>query len=161
MNDLGSFMVSYSIADVDLGRVLCDLEQLTDKSIACLESKIEDVFVKVDKFIFPTDFVILDYEAIPPQEFFEEEDSKGVLEVINVVYDARKFEPLNLQTKGEKKNKPSIKETQALKLKPLPNHLKYAFMRENDTLPIIIFAQLSSAEEKPSLKMQKCHQKRI
>ena len=29
MNDLGSFMVSYSIADVDLGRVLCDLEQVS------------------------------------------------------------------------------------------------------------------------------------
>ncbi|KAJ9542862.1 LOW QUALITY PROTEIN: hypothetical protein OSB04_029368 [Centaurea solstitialis] len=37
--------------------------QLADRSIAYPKGKIEDVLVKVDKFIFPADFVILDYEA--------------------------------------------------------------------------------------------------
>ncbi|XP_024018382.1 uncharacterized protein LOC112090696 [Morus notabilis] len=37
--------------------------QLADRSIATPEGKIEDVLVRVDKFIFPADFIILDYEA--------------------------------------------------------------------------------------------------
>ncbi|XP_038877155.1 uncharacterized protein LOC120069461 [Benincasa hispida] len=37
--------------------------QLPDKSITHPEGKREDVLVQMDKFIFPTDFIILDYEA--------------------------------------------------------------------------------------------------
>ncbi|XP_024046599.1 uncharacterized protein LOC127900302 [Citrus sinensis] len=37
--------------------------QLADKSHAYPEGKIEDVLVKVDKFIFPVDFIVLDFEA--------------------------------------------------------------------------------------------------
>ncbi|XP_038882354.1 uncharacterized protein LOC120073617 [Benincasa hispida] len=37
--------------------------QLADRPIKLPEGKIEDVLVQVDKFIFPADFVILDYEA--------------------------------------------------------------------------------------------------
>ena len=37
--------------------------QLVDRSFAYLEGKIEYVLVRVDKFIFPVDFIVLDYEA--------------------------------------------------------------------------------------------------
>ena len=37
--------------------------QLADRSLAHPEGKIEDVLVKVDKFIFPADFIVLDFEA--------------------------------------------------------------------------------------------------
>ncbi|KAA3465833.1 hypothetical protein EPI10_000971 [Gossypium australe] len=37
--------------------------QLADRSLAHLEGKIKDVLVRVDKFIFPTNFIILDFEA--------------------------------------------------------------------------------------------------
>ncbi|KAH9716698.1 hypothetical protein KPL71_021550 [Citrus sinensis] len=37
--------------------------QLADRSHAYPEGKIEDVLVKVDKFIFPVDFIVLDFEA--------------------------------------------------------------------------------------------------
>ncbi|XP_038889625.1 uncharacterized protein LOC120079491 [Benincasa hispida] len=37
--------------------------QLADRSIMHPKGKIEDVLVQVDKFIFLTDFIILDYEA--------------------------------------------------------------------------------------------------
>ena len=37
--------------------------QLADKSFAHPKGKIEDVQVKVGKFIFPVDFIVLDYEA--------------------------------------------------------------------------------------------------
>ncbi|XP_038895987.1 uncharacterized protein LOC120084164 [Benincasa hispida] len=87
--DLGSFTVPCSIGGIDAGNALCDLGaninlmplsvfkklgsgdvqptsmmlQLADKTITYPEGKIEDVLVKVDKFIFPTYVIILDYEA--------------------------------------------------------------------------------------------------
>ncbi|TYJ99636.1 uncharacterized protein E5676_scaffold562G00080 [Cucumis melo var. makuwa] len=89
MTDLGSFIVSCSIGGMDLGRALYKLGasinlmylfifkklrieevqsshmrlSFADRSFAKLEEKIEDVLVKVDKFLFSADFVILDYEA--------------------------------------------------------------------------------------------------
>ncbi|KAH9751853.1 hypothetical protein KPL71_014470 [Citrus sinensis] len=89
LKDLGSFTISYSIGTRYNGRALCDLGaninlmplsvfkqlgvgecrptivnlQLTDRFHAYPEGKIEDVLVKVDKFIFPVDFIVLDFEA--------------------------------------------------------------------------------------------------
>ena len=37
--------------------------QLADRSLTHPDGKIEDVLVRVDKFIFPTDLIVLDYEA--------------------------------------------------------------------------------------------------
>nr|GEV13067.1 reverse transcriptase domain-containing protein [Tanacetum cinerariifolium] len=39
--------------------------QGTDRSITCPKGVVEDVFVKVGKFHFPTDFVVVDFEADP------------------------------------------------------------------------------------------------
>ncbi|KAF7841924.1 DNA-directed DNA polymerase [Senna tora] len=39
-----------------------EVNSLADHSIAYPRGVIEDVLVKVDKFIFPTDFIVLDYE---------------------------------------------------------------------------------------------------
>ncbi|XP_022158578.1 uncharacterized protein LOC111025032 [Momordica charantia] len=89
MKDPGSFTISVSIKGHKIGQALCDLEasinlmpllvhkrlgmrkvrpttvtfQLADRSIANPEGKIEDVLVQVDKFIFPTDFIVLDFDA--------------------------------------------------------------------------------------------------
>ena len=87
--DPGSFKIPISIGGKKLGRALCDLVssinlmplsiykklsigearpttvtlQLADRSIIYLKGKIEDILIQVDKFIFPADFIILDYEA--------------------------------------------------------------------------------------------------
>ena len=37
--------------------------QLADRSFAYPEGKIEDMLVRMNKFIFPEDFIVLDYEA--------------------------------------------------------------------------------------------------
>ena len=89
LKDLESFTISYSIRTKYNGKTLCDLGasinlmplsvfkqlgvgevrpttvtlQLADRSHAYPESKIEDVLVKVDKFIFLVDFIALDFEA--------------------------------------------------------------------------------------------------
>ncbi|XP_062085761.1 uncharacterized protein LOC133791869 [Humulus lupulus] len=89
LKDPGSFTIPCSIGGRDVGRALCDLGasinlmpmsifkklgigevrpttvtlQLANLSMAHPEGKIEDVLVQVDKFIFPADFIILDYEV--------------------------------------------------------------------------------------------------
>ncbi|XP_075086326.1 uncharacterized protein LOC107817532 [Nicotiana tabacum] len=92
LKDPGSFTIQISMGKHVVGRVLCDLGasinlillfvfrqlglgdprlttvvlQLVDISLASAEGVIEDVLLQVGTFIFPTDFVILDYE--PDQE---------------------------------------------------------------------------------------------
>ncbi|XP_073138979.1 uncharacterized protein [Henckelia pumila] len=86
--DPGSFSIPYVINDVQFHKALCDLGasiklmtysvfrklslgepkstrmslQLADRSIKYPRGIIEDVLVKVDKFIFPVNFVVLDME---------------------------------------------------------------------------------------------------
>ncbi|KAM2352074.1 hypothetical protein ACFXTH_006797 [Malus domestica] len=42
---------------------------------------------------------------------------------------------------------PSVIQPPSLELKPLPSHLKYVFLREQETLPVIIFSSLTAQEE--------------
>ncbi|KAI3746450.1 hypothetical protein L6452_08884 [Arctium lappa] len=89
LKDHGCFTIPCSIGGKHVGKALCDLGasinlmplsvfntlgirdarpttvtlQLADKSIAFPKGEIEDVLVQVDKFIFPADFIILDFEA--------------------------------------------------------------------------------------------------
>ena len=88
MYDLGSFTIPCTIGDYELGKALCDyrvsinlmllfvvkrlsLGELTpttmtlhmeDRTMAQPEGILEDVLIKVGKFIFPMDFVVIDNE---------------------------------------------------------------------------------------------------
>ena len=88
MKDPGSFTIPYKIGNSIFERALCDLGasinliplsifrwlglgearpttvtlQLADRSLKHPQGVIEDVLVKVDKFIFPADFIVLDME---------------------------------------------------------------------------------------------------
>ena len=88
MKDLGSFAIPSIVGNHEFGKALCDssdsinlmplsiirrlsLRELTpttmslqmeDRSMAQLEGILEDMLVKVGKFIFPLDFVVIDIE---------------------------------------------------------------------------------------------------
>ena len=88
IKDPGNFIIPYTIGNAIFERVMCDLRasinlmplsifrrlglgearpttvtlQLADMSLKHPRGVIEDVLVKVDKFIFPTDFIVLDME---------------------------------------------------------------------------------------------------
>ncbi|KAL4347644.1 hypothetical protein GQ457_17G008940 [Hibiscus cannabinus] len=88
-NDPGSFIIPCSIGDNYVGKALCDLGssvnlmpksvfmklgigtarpttfilQLADRSHVKREGKVEDLLVKVCKFVFPADFLILDCDV--------------------------------------------------------------------------------------------------
>ncbi|KAK8659806.1 hypothetical protein V6N13_029999 [Hibiscus sabdariffa] len=60
------------------------------------------------------------------------------------------FEPINYTMENCKIEKPSIEQPPKLELKPLPNQLKYAYLGENETLPVIISSKLQVRTKLPS-----------
>ncbi|XP_040369382.1 uncharacterized protein LOC121051265 [Rosa chinensis] len=56
---------------------------------------------------------------------------------------------------------PSIKYPPTLDMKPLPSHLKYAFIGENHKLPVIISSCLSALQEQKLLRMLDEHKEAI
>ncbi|GKA57284.1 reverse transcriptase domain-containing protein, partial [Tanacetum coccineum] len=59
------------------------------------------------------------------------------------------------------KAKPSIEEPPELELKDLPSHLEYAYLEENDKLPVIIAKGLKDVEKEALLKVLKSHKRAI
>nr|GEV33654.1 reverse transcriptase domain-containing protein [Tanacetum cinerariifolium] len=57
--------------------------------------------------------------------------------------------------------KPSIEEPPELKLKDLPSHLEYAFLKGTDKLPVIISKELKDEEKVALLKVPKSHKRAI
>ena len=264
LKDPGSFTIPCTIGNNYFGKALCDLGasinlmpmsvfkklgvgkarpttvtlQLADRSLTHPEGKIEDVLVKVDKFIFPADFIILDFEAdreIPiilgrpflatgralidvqkgeltmrmndeqvtfnvlkamkfPEEFEEcstiqalesavikeleknhletdladhfelcprqEELNNVEVQVRNNVW-GRQYETLGLADRETKLPKPSTEEPPNLELKPLPSHLRYAYLGDEETLPVIVSVSLTEEQEEKLLQVLKKFKKAI
>ena len=85
MQDPGSFTIPYKIGDADMGKALCDSRasinlmplsvakrlslgeltpttmtlQMAGRTLAHPEGILEDVLIKVGKFVFPVDFVVI------------------------------------------------------------------------------------------------------
>ncbi|GKA12686.1 reverse transcriptase domain-containing protein [Tanacetum coccineum] len=201
--------------------------ELADRSITHPKGLAEDVFVKVGKFHFPTDFFVVDFEADPrvplilgrsflrigqvlgfsnnssgdnptsssdpilssttlsftpfeggdfilkeidtflqtPDEFTDLDDdfydTEGDIlyleQLLNedpsLTLPPKKNEDLKEVTKA----KPSIEEPPELELKDLPSHLEYAYLEENNKLPMIISKGLKDVEKEALLKVLKYH----
>ncbi|GKD54785.1 reverse transcriptase domain-containing protein [Tanacetum coccineum] len=67
----------------------------------------------------------------------------------------------NEDLKEVTKAKPSIEEPPELKLKDLPSHLDYAYLEENNKLPVIISKGLKDDEKDALLKVLKSHKRAI
>ena len=75
-------------------------------------------------------------------------------EVLEVNGWAPKFEPL---PPNEDKSLPSEERPPKLELKPLPTHLKYAFLGEDETFPVIISSSLELNQENQLLEILRTH----
>uniref|UniRef100_UPI001C3E3B63 retropepsin-like aspartic protease n=1 Tax=Picosynechococcus sp. (strain ATCC 27264 / PCC 7002 / PR-6) TaxID=32049 RepID=UPI001C3E3B63 len=246
MKDPGSFTIPCSIGGIHIGKALCDLGasinlmplsvfnklgiasqpttvtlQLADRSVVHPEGRIEDVLVKVDKFILPTDFIILDYEAdedvpiilgrpflstgrtlidvhkgeiimrVNDQEVifnvFKALEYPGEQETCQNLDAEDEFHGMLLEENDEtianldaqqpeqccasvhstfetlipnqinQRTKPSLEEAPEIELKVLPAHLKYAYLGEGNSLPVIISATLSPNQESALLFILKKH----
>ncbi|XP_073049483.1 uncharacterized protein [Primulina eburnea] len=215
--------------------------QLADRSVKYPRGVIEDVLVKVDKFIFPADFVVLDMEedeemplilgrpflatgkalidvqegklrlrvgdeeitfdvfnalkhtlhsdscfridafdslasnyvqdalrdpleATIDTELGEEELDEERAEIVahfNANQPWRRPMRMRLEDLGERRDltpqRSSIEDPPTLELKPLPPHLKYVYLGENNTLPVIVSAALTDVMEDKLLEVLKAH----
>ncbi|XP_062075995.1 uncharacterized protein LOC133780137 [Humulus lupulus] len=97
------------------------------------------------------------------EEFSKEEESQvtWVESSKPAMKFSKHFESLNLSEGNFKPPKPSIQEPPKLELKPLPSHLKYAYLGDNETLPVIISAYLGAEAECLLLEVLKKHQRAI
>ncbi|XP_061363654.1 uncharacterized protein LOC133307202 [Gastrolobium bilobum] len=251
LQDPGSFSIPIEIGNIDVGKALCDLGasinlmslsickalgthelkptkvslQLVDRSTRRPDGVIEDVLVKIDKFIFPADFVILDMQEdaeIPlllgrpflatARAMIDVEQGKLMLRVndetvtidvlesmkhpsdrgdcfkVDIINDAvldtvdEILQPLmELESLEEDLLKNATEATEGeqeveklemkvdditkgapkVELKELPPTLKYAFLGESKTYPVIINVNLSTAEEEKLLKVLKEHKTAI
>ncbi|GJR97170.1 reverse transcriptase domain-containing protein [Tanacetum coccineum] len=243
--------------------------ELADRSITYPKGLAEDVFVKVGKFHFPTDFVVVDFEADPRvplilgrsflrtgralidvygEEITLRVDSEAVtfnldqttrysstndksvnrIDIIDAIYeeyapellgfpntsggnptptsepftsefileeieaylkddsispeidhaicnpeedicliekllnnDPFQLPLMDLKQSEVTEAKSSIEEPPELELKDLPSHLEYAFLEENDKLPVIIAKGLKNDEKDALLKVLKSHKRAI
>ncbi|GJV65057.1 reverse transcriptase domain-containing protein [Tanacetum coccineum] len=214
--------------------------ELADRSITYPKGLAEDVFVKVGKFHFPTDFVVVDFEADPRvplilgRSFLRtgralidvygvRVDHKAVtfnldqttrysstnyksvnrIDIIDAVCEqyalellgfpnflggnptptsepftfefilkeieaylkddsiSPKIDHADCNPNEMTEAKSSIEEPPELELKDLPSHLEYAFLEENDKLPVIIAKGLKNDEKDALLKVLKSHKRAI
>nr|XP_009796435.1 PREDICTED: uncharacterized protein LOC104243016 [Nicotiana sylvestris] len=234
LKDPGSFTIQISIGK----------HALADRSLAHPEGVIKDVLVQVGSFIFPANFIILDYEPdqeVPfilgrpflatgraiidvcegkmtmrvgdrvevfnvyralklPAHYEElsmisvvesdatslvpymspvdpvergligdvensEDEMIGEIEQVldmscSYVHGFRKFEELDRPVTLTFP-RPSIEEALKLELKPLPTHLRYAYLGNSETLPVIISSSLTSTQEEKLLRVLYEHKKII
>ncbi|GJT12805.1 hypothetical protein Tco_0859847 [Tanacetum coccineum] len=88
-------------------------------------------------------------------EVEEEEDSNEV-QAVSFYPRAEPVEPLEWKA-PENRLKPSSIEPPKLELKELPEHLEYAFLQENNQLPVVISSALSTIEKARLLEVLKNH----
>ena len=255
LKDLSSFTIPCTIGNTIFERALCDLGasinlmplsifrclrlgeacpttitlQLANKSLKHQRGVIEDVLVKVDKFIFLADFIVLDMEEdkeipiIMGRPFLTtrramidvqrgelklrvqedevkfnvfkdvrhpvESDTCFMVETVEAIVSSQSgiidpleasivqsdseklgeeaedyvkwidsfepnrrkyYEPLGKNTKT---SVPSVEQPPKMEQKPLPSHLRYAYLGNASTLPVIISASLTAIEEDKLLRV--------
>nr|GEX99604.1 DNA-directed DNA polymerase [Tanacetum cinerariifolium] len=141
--------------------------KLADRRISRPIGVAKDIYVKVGKFHFLADFVVVDFDADPrvplilrrtflktgralidvfEEAFLNDDPSLPPPNQGNYMPEVRK----ELKIYEAKSDKSSIDEPPEVELKDLPPHLEYAFLEGDHKFPVII-AKDSSMEEKTAL----------
>ncbi|GJR72036.1 reverse transcriptase domain-containing protein [Tanacetum coccineum] len=118
---------------------------------------------------FTSEFILEEIEAylkddsISPEidhaDCDPEEDICLIKKLLN--NDPFQLPPMDLKQSEVTEAKSSIEEPPELELKDLPSHLEYAFLEENDKLPVIIAKGLKNDEKDALLKVLKSHKRVI
>nr|GEX65532.1 hypothetical protein [Tanacetum cinerariifolium] len=131
--------------------------ELADRSITRPKGVTEDVFIKVGKFHFPTNFVVVDFEADPRVPLILGRSFFRTGHTLIDVYG----EEITLRQGEVVKEKSSIEEPPELELKELPSHLEYAYLEGVDKLLVIISKDLKVDEKEALLKVLRSHKRAI
>ncbi|GJY93456.1 reverse transcriptase domain-containing protein [Tanacetum coccineum] len=157
----------------------CMTLELADRSITQPIGIAEDVDVKIGKFKFPADFVVVDFDADPQvplilgrtflktgRALIDVYEGELTLRVgkeavtfnldqtsrYSSNYDDMTANRIDIIEMDSKTVKSSIDEPPEVELKDLPPHLEYAFLEGDNKWPVII-AKVLSVKEKATLIM--------
>ncbi|KAM2867438.1 hypothetical protein COP2_023356 [Malus domestica] len=95
--------------------------------------------------------------AVPPSD----EVIEMVAALESLPSQTGKFFYLILSSVSANKMLPSVVQPPTLELKPLPSHLRYVFLGEDETLPVIISSSLTAQEESKLVRVLKEYKKAI
>ncbi|GJX23704.1 reverse transcriptase domain-containing protein [Tanacetum coccineum] len=118
---------------------------------------------------FTSEFILEEIEAylndysISPEIDYADCDSEEDICMIKTLLNNDSFQlpPMDHKQSEMTEAKSSIKEPPKLELKDLPSHLEYAFLEENDKLPVIIAKDLKNDEKYALLKVLKSHKRAL
>ncbi|GKA92056.1 DNA-directed DNA polymerase [Tanacetum coccineum] len=128
--------------------------ELADRSTTSPSGIAEDVFVKVGKFHFPADFVVVDYVVDPRVPLILGRPFLRTARALIDVYG----EELTLRVDDEAI---TFKILRKLELKDFTSHLDYALFKITNKLPVIISKELKDEEKAALLKVLKSHKRAI
>ncbi|KAM1270962.1 hypothetical protein ACFX2J_031829 [Malus domestica] len=142
--------------------------QLADRLNRYPKGLLEDVLVQVNELIFPADFFVLEMKHDPMPTALPLILGRSFLRTAWTkidVYDGT----LTMEIEGESDcfnegvGQDNLEKELApkLELKPIPEHLKYAFLGEDETLPVIISSQLLTEEGEKLIRVLKDHKTAI
>ncbi|GJT51515.1 reverse transcriptase domain-containing protein [Tanacetum coccineum] len=102
-------------------------------------------------------------DSISPEIDHADCDPEGDICLIEKLLNNDPFQlpPMDLKQGEVIKAKSSMEEPPELELKDLPSHLEYAYLEENDKLPVIIAKGLKDVEKEALLKVLKSHKRAI
>ncbi|GJU64501.1 reverse transcriptase domain-containing protein [Tanacetum coccineum] len=98
----------------------------------------------------------LGISKLKPTQMKEERDDPNEVLAVSFYLRTEPVEPLEWKA-SENRLKPSRMEPPKLELKELPKHLKYAFLQENNQLPVVISSALSTVEKTRLLEVLRNH----
>lgn len=106
--------------------------------------------------------ILEDYESDEKlEELFKDMSSEDMFEELNAISAKWEAKPEEIYLEPRTVAKPSIIEAPKLDLKPLPSTLKYAFLGENDTMPVIVASDLTLDQETQLVNLLKQHKEAI
>ncbi|CAN6697951.1 unnamed protein product [Malus baccata var. baccata] len=161
--DPGSFTIPCVIGELKNDGVII---QLADRSNAYPKGVLEDVLVQdfldcLERDTLETTIA----QGIGQKSGFAVPRSVEKAEIVAALkslpqYHGKPSNPISISV-STNKLLPSVTQAPVLELKPLPDHLKYVFLRDNETLPVIVSSSLTAIEEEKLIRVLKEHKTAI
>nr|XP_016492670.1 PREDICTED: uncharacterized protein LOC107812148 [Nicotiana tabacum] len=147
--------------------------QLVDQTTILPEGIIEHILVRVDKFVFPVDFIVVDMEVNKEVPLILGRPFLCTCKAILDIYEGNlmlrdkdptiKKEAEALEIEDQAVDEERLKEEASkhnVELKVLPTYLKYAFL-DTHNFSVIIYADLIGTQKRKLVELLKKHKKAI
>ncbi|XP_027156720.1 uncharacterized protein LOC113757799 [Coffea eugenioides] len=123
-------------------------------SVSTIDPAVQEVFETVGRDELEVALTKhLELETMPKVEWSEDlKCTIGALQSLPITTKRYELSPIFIP-ESHQRILPSVVHAPVLELKPLPEHLKYAYLGDNETLPVIISSALSKIQEEKLIRV--------